>query len=129
MSAFNPVTTKQQNLVCVGFSDGWEVCAHLGQCESYPRLSARRELMAFALTHCPPANIPSLLAASSSLQTQVRSRDYNLPECLRSNRKASRTTTGHKFPDVFKEQELVRAFHVQSKDSGSAFLGDFIEDP
>ncbi|KAK3506670.1 hypothetical protein QTP70_013761 [Hemibagrus guttatus] len=53
------------------YSQGWNVCSQLGQCESYTRLSARQELMAFALTHCPPANIQNLLAASSSLQTQV----------------------------------------------------------
>ncbi|XP_062857972.1 NBAS subunit of NRZ tethering complex [Trichomycterus rosablanca] len=60
-----------QDLTAAGFSDGWEVCAQLGQCESYTRLPARQELMAFALTHCPPANIQNLLAVSSSLQTQI----------------------------------------------------------
>ncbi|GAA6078328.1 NBAS subunit of NRZ tethering complex isoform X1, partial [Tachysurus ichikawai] len=53
------------------YSQGWDVCSQLGQCESYTRLSARQELMAFALTHCPPANIQNLLAASSSMQTQL----------------------------------------------------------
>ncbi len=55
----------------LGYIDGWDVCAQLGQCEAYSQLSARQELMAFALTHCPPSSIQNLLATSSSLQTQV----------------------------------------------------------
>lgn len=55
----------------LGYSDCWDVCAQLGQCETYSQLSARQELMAFSLTHCPPSSIQNLLAASSSLQTQV----------------------------------------------------------
>uniref|UniRef100_A0A672QJE5 Neuroblastoma-amplified sequence n=1 Tax=Sinocyclocheilus grahami TaxID=75366 RepID=A0A672QJE5_SINGR len=60
-----------QDLMAAGYSDGWDVCAQLGQCEAYSQLSARQKLMAFALTHCPPSSIQNLLAASSSLQTQV----------------------------------------------------------
>ncbi|XP_072534996.1 NBAS subunit of NRZ tethering complex isoform X2 [Salminus brasiliensis] len=60
-----------QDLMAAGYSEGWDVCSQLGQCETYTRLLSRQELMAFALTHCPPANIQSLLAASSSLQTQI----------------------------------------------------------
>ncbi|XP_056125295.1 NBAS subunit of NRZ tethering complex isoform X1 [Rhinichthys klamathensis goyatoka] len=60
-----------QDLMAAGYSDGWDVCAELGQCETYSQLSARQELMAFSLTHCPPSSIQNLLAASSSLQTQV----------------------------------------------------------
>ncbi|KAA0708511.1 Neuroblastoma-amplified sequence [Triplophysa tibetana] len=60
-----------QDLMAAGYRDGWEVCAQLGQCEMYSQLSARHDLMAFSLTHCPPATIQNLLAASSSLQTQV----------------------------------------------------------
>uniref|UniRef100_A0A4W4GYP0 Neuroblastoma-amplified sequence n=1 Tax=Electrophorus electricus TaxID=8005 RepID=A0A4W4GYP0_ELEEL len=60
-----------QELMSAGYSGGWDVCARLGQCEGFTRLSARQELMAFSLTHCPPAHIQGLLAASSSLQTQI----------------------------------------------------------
>nr|XP_055042803.1 NBAS subunit of NRZ tethering complex [Misgurnus anguillicaudatus] len=60
-----------QDLMAAGYSDGWDVCAQLGQCEMYSQLSARQDLMAFSLTHCPPASIQNLLASSSSLQTQV----------------------------------------------------------
>ncbi|XP_015206508.2 NBAS subunit of NRZ tethering complex isoform X1 [Lepisosteus oculatus] len=60
-----------QELMATGYSDGWQVCSQLGQCESYQDLGTRQELMAFALTHCPPHVIQSLLAASSSLQTQI----------------------------------------------------------
>uniref|UniRef100_A0A8C2EEM5 NBAS subunit of NRZ tethering complex n=1 Tax=Cyprinus carpio TaxID=7962 RepID=A0A8C2EEM5_CYPCA len=61
----------QADLIAAGYSDGWYVCAQLGQCEMYSQLSTRQELMAFVLTHCPPSSIQNLLAASSSLQTQV----------------------------------------------------------
>ena len=56
-----------------GYSPAWDVCSLLGQCEGYGDLEARQELLAFSLTHCPPDNIHSLLAASSDLQTQVTS--------------------------------------------------------
>lgn len=54
-----------------GYSKSWDVCSQLGQSESYGDLATRQELMAFALTHCPPSSIEPLLAASSSLQTEV----------------------------------------------------------
>ncbi|XP_033860699.3 NBAS subunit of NRZ tethering complex [Acipenser ruthenus] len=60
-----------QELMAIGYSDGWQVCSQLGQCDSYQDLGTRQELMAFALTHCPPNVIQTLLAASSSLQTQI----------------------------------------------------------
>uniref|UniRef100_A0A674BKT3 Sec39 domain-containing protein n=1 Tax=Salmo trutta TaxID=8032 RepID=A0A674BKT3_SALTR len=59
-----------QDLMASGYGDGWEVCSLLGQCEGYLDLRARQELLAFSLTHCPPASIHPLLAASSDLQTQ-----------------------------------------------------------
>uniref|UniRef100_A0A4W3IP51 NBAS subunit of NRZ tethering complex n=1 Tax=Callorhinchus milii TaxID=7868 RepID=A0A4W3IP51_CALMI len=60
-----------QELMSAGYSDGWQVCSKLGQAEGYPDLVTRQELMAFARTYCPPNVIQSLLAVSSSLQTQV----------------------------------------------------------
>ncbi|XP_036003421.1 neuroblastoma-amplified sequence isoform X3 [Fundulus heteroclitus] len=60
-----------QDLMAAGYSPAWEVCSLLGQSEGYRHLEARQELLAFALTHCPPDNIHCLLAASSDLQTQV----------------------------------------------------------
>uniref|UniRef100_A0A8C5QYE1 NBAS subunit of NRZ tethering complex n=1 Tax=Leptobrachium leishanense TaxID=445787 RepID=A0A8C5QYE1_9ANUR len=54
-----------------GYSNSWEICSQLGQCENYNDLNTRKELMAFALTHSPPSAIQTLLAASSSLQTQI----------------------------------------------------------
>uniref|UniRef100_A0A4W6EGU2 NBAS subunit of NRZ tethering complex n=1 Tax=Lates calcarifer TaxID=8187 RepID=A0A4W6EGU2_LATCA len=60
-----------QDLMAAGYSQAWEVCSLLGQCEGYGDLEARQELLAFSLTHCPPDNIHGLLAASSDLQTQV----------------------------------------------------------
>ncbi|KAM9317014.1 NBAS subunit of NRZ tethering complex [Gastrophryne carolinensis] len=60
-----------QELMTAGYSQSWEVCSKLGQSEAYDDLDTRQELMAFALTHCPPCAIQTLLAASSSLQTQI----------------------------------------------------------
>ncbi|XP_048858218.1 NBAS subunit of NRZ tethering complex isoform X2 [Brienomyrus brachyistius] len=60
-----------QDLMATGYAPGWHVCSQLGECEGYRDLTARRELMAFALTHCPPVEIQALLAASSFLHTQI----------------------------------------------------------
>uniref|UniRef100_A0A452VG26 NBAS subunit of NRZ tethering complex n=1 Tax=Ursus maritimus TaxID=29073 RepID=A0A452VG26_URSMA len=60
-----------QELMATGYSKSWDVCSQLGQSESYQDLATRQELMAFALTHCPPSSIELLLAASSSLQTEM----------------------------------------------------------
>ncbi|KAF1512359.1 Neuroblastoma-amplified sequence, partial [Eudyptula albosignata] len=63
----------QKYILCslVGYSKSWEVCSQLGQSEGYHDLGMRQELMAFALTHCPPSAIEALLGVSSSLQTQI----------------------------------------------------------
>ncbi|XP_050999438.1 NBAS subunit of NRZ tethering complex [Acomys russatus] len=60
-----------QELMAAGYPDSWAVCSQLGQSEGYQDLATRQELMAFALTHCPPSSIELLLAASSSLQTEI----------------------------------------------------------
>lgn len=60
-----------QELMATGYSKSWDVCSQLGQSEDYQDLATRQELMAFALTHCPPGSIELLLAASSSLQTEI----------------------------------------------------------
>ncbi|KAG9494612.1 hypothetical protein GDO78_002120 [Eleutherodactylus coqui] len=60
-----------QELMIAEYKKSWEVCSKLGQSENYEDLGTRKELMAFALTHCPPSAIQTLLAAGSSLQTQI----------------------------------------------------------
>ncbi|KAM7078156.1 NBAS subunit of NRZ tethering complex isoform 2-T2 [Molossus nigricans] len=60
-----------QELMAAGYSKSWDVCSQLGQSEGFQDLASRQELMAFALTHCPPGSIEPLLAASSSLQTEI----------------------------------------------------------
>lgn len=59
-----------------GYPESWAVCSQLGQSEDFQDLATRQELMAFALTHCPPSSIELLLAASSSLQTEVSGHRY-----------------------------------------------------
>ncbi|KAM4694417.1 NBAS subunit of NRZ tethering complex [Discoglossus pictus] len=68
---YNAANGHCQELITTGCSKSWEVCSLLGQSENYDDLATRQELMAFALTHCPPCAIQNLLAASSSLQTQI----------------------------------------------------------
>ncbi|XP_016080231.1 PREDICTED: neuroblastoma-amplified sequence [Miniopterus natalensis] len=60
-----------RELMAAGYSKSWDVCSQLGQSEGFRDLATRQELMAFALTHCPPGSIEPLLAASSSLQTEI----------------------------------------------------------
>ncbi|KAK2092028.1 hypothetical protein P7K49_028556 [Saguinus oedipus] len=60
-----------QELMDTGYPESWDVCSQLGQSEGYQDLATRQELMAFALTHCPPSSIELLLTASSSLQTEI----------------------------------------------------------
>uniref|UniRef100_A0A8D2IZ58 NBAS subunit of NRZ tethering complex n=1 Tax=Varanus komodoensis TaxID=61221 RepID=A0A8D2IZ58_VARKO len=60
-----------QELMASGYSKSWEVCSQLGQSEGYQDMAVRQELIAYALTHCPPSVIEPLLAASSTLQTEI----------------------------------------------------------
>ncbi|XP_030700432.2 NBAS subunit of NRZ tethering complex isoform X2 [Globicephala melas] len=60
-----------QELMATGYSKSWDVCSQLGQSEGYQDLATRQELVAFALTHCPASSIEVLLAASSSLKTEI----------------------------------------------------------
>ncbi|KAM9201405.1 NBAS subunit of NRZ tethering complex [Dugong dugon] len=60
-----------QELMATGYSKSWDVCSQLGQSEGYQDVATRQELLAFALTHCPPTSIERLLAASSALQTEI----------------------------------------------------------
>ncbi|KAM9016498.1 NBAS subunit of NRZ tethering complex isoform 2-T2 [Ara ararauna] len=99
-----------QELMAAGYSKSWEVCSQLGQSEGYHDLGMRQELMAFALTHCPPGAIEALLGVSSSLQTQILYQTVNYqffpseggenvnisgPSSL-----ISKDTEGHEFGDV-----------------------------
>uniref|UniRef100_A0A674I5U7 NBAS subunit of NRZ tethering complex n=1 Tax=Terrapene triunguis TaxID=2587831 RepID=A0A674I5U7_9SAUR len=85
-----------QELIATGYSKSWEVCSQLGQSEGYHDLSTRQELMAFALTHCPPGAIESLLAANSSLQTQVGSISVNFSYILTNVSRSAMTLKAHK---------------------------------
>nr|XP_060503222.1 NBAS subunit of NRZ tethering complex [Panthera onca] len=67
-----------QELMATGYSKSWDVCSQLGQSENYQDLATRQELMAFALTHCPPGSIELLLAASSNLQTEILYQKVNV---------------------------------------------------
>ncbi|XP_063170753.1 NBAS subunit of NRZ tethering complex [Candoia aspera] len=60
-----------QELMASGYSKSWEVCSQLGQSEGYQDMAVRQQLLAYALTHCPPSAIEMLLAASNTLQTEV----------------------------------------------------------
>ncbi|XP_047378321.1 NBAS subunit of NRZ tethering complex [Sciurus carolinensis] len=70
-----------QELMAVGYAKSWDVCSQLGQSEDYQDLATRQELIAFALTHCPPSSIELLLGASSSLQAEILYRRVNFQIC------------------------------------------------
>ncbi|XP_051634205.1 NBAS subunit of NRZ tethering complex isoform X2 [Manacus candei] len=101
-----------QELMATGYSKSWEVCSQLGQSEGYQDLGMRQELMAFALTHCPPSAIETLLGVSSSLQTQILYQAVNyqfLPSEGGENASVSgpsllmsKDTEGQEFGDVLK---------------------------
>nr|XP_013810514.1 PREDICTED: neuroblastoma-amplified sequence isoform X2 [Apteryx mantelli mantelli] len=101
-----------QELMATGYAKSWEVCSQLGQSESYHDLGMRQELMAFALTHCPPSAIETLLGVSSSLQTQILYQAVNyqlLPSEGGENINISgpsslisKDTEGQEFGDVLK---------------------------
>ncbi|XP_074751723.1 NBAS subunit of NRZ tethering complex isoform X3 [Athene noctua] len=101
-----------QELMATGYSKSWEVCSQLGQSEGYHDLGMRQELMAFALTHCPPGAIEALLGVSSSLQTQILYQTVNcqfLPSEGCENvtisgpsSLISKDTEGQEFGDVLK---------------------------
>ncbi|KAM9840516.1 NBAS subunit of NRZ tethering complex [Aulostomus maculatus] len=89
-----------QDLMAAGYSPAWDVCSLLGQCEGYRDLEARQQLMAFALTHCPPDSIHGLLAASSDLQTQVLYQAVNYqmePAVSKSKEEADETNRSKAF--------------------------------
>ncbi|KAM9563343.1 NBAS subunit of NRZ tethering complex isoform 2-T2 [Guaruba guarouba] len=99
-----------QELMAAGYSKSWEVCSQLGQSEGYHDLGMRQELMAFALTHCPPGAIEALLGVSSSLQTQILYQTVNYQffpseggENVNNSGPSSlisKDTEGHEFGDV-----------------------------
>uniref|UniRef100_A0A8B9IGY0 NBAS subunit of NRZ tethering complex n=1 Tax=Anser cygnoides TaxID=8845 RepID=A0A8B9IGY0_ANSCY len=101
-----------QELMTAGYSKSWEVCSQLGQSEGFHDLRMRQELMAFALTHCPPNAIEALLGVSSSLQTQILYQAVNyqlLPSEADENVNTSipsslisKDTEGQEFGDVLK---------------------------
>ncbi|XP_053879446.1 NBAS subunit of NRZ tethering complex isoform X2 [Malaclemys terrapin pileata] len=127
-----------QELIATGYSKSWDVCSQLGQSEGYHDLSTRQELMAFALTHCPPGAIESLLAANSSLQTQILyqavnyqlrpsegGENINIPGP--SSLVTEETPQGQEFGDVLKSSSGANA--AVEKQSCHPFYESLIVDP
>ncbi|XP_037986197.1 neuroblastoma-amplified sequence isoform X3 [Motacilla alba alba] len=126
-----------QELMATGYSKSWEVCSQLGQSEGYQDLGMRQELMAFALTHCPPCAIEALLAVSSSLQTQILYQAVNyqfLPSDGGENSSISgpsllisKDTEGQEFGDVLKSGSGENA--TVEKQGCHPFYESLIDDP
>ncbi|XP_026530082.1 neuroblastoma-amplified sequence [Notechis scutatus] len=88
-----------QELMASGYSKSWEVCSQLGQSEGYQDMAIRQQLLAYALTHCPPSAIELLLAASNILQTEVLYNTVNYqirPSEKGENVNISRSSVGMK---------------------------------
>ncbi|XP_064506623.1 NBAS subunit of NRZ tethering complex isoform X2 [Pseudopipra pipra] len=126
-----------QELMATGYSKSWEVCSQLGQSEGYQDLGMRQELMAFALTHCPPSAIETLLGVSSSLQTQILYQAVNyqfLPSEGGENASVSgpsllmsKDTEGQEFGDVLKSGPGENA--MVEKQGCHPFYESLIRDP
>ncbi|XP_041277115.1 neuroblastoma-amplified sequence [Onychostruthus taczanowskii] len=126
-----------QELMAAGYSKSWEVCSQLGQSEGYQDLGMRQELMAFALTHCPPCAIEALLAVSSSLQTQILYQAVNyqfLPSEGGENSSTSgpsllisKDAEGQEFGDVLKSGSGENA--TVEKQGCHPFYESLIDDP
>uniref|UniRef100_A0A8C3R102 NBAS subunit of NRZ tethering complex n=1 Tax=Cyanoderma ruficeps TaxID=181631 RepID=A0A8C3R102_9PASS len=125
-----------QELMATGYSKSWEVCSQLGQSEGFQDLGMRQELMAFALTHCPPSAIEALLAVSSSLQTQILYQAVNyqfLPSEGGENSNISgpllisKDTEGQEFGDVLKSGSGENA--AVEKQGCHPFYESLIDDP
>uniref|UniRef100_A0A8C3XXK9 NBAS subunit of NRZ tethering complex n=1 Tax=Catharus ustulatus TaxID=91951 RepID=A0A8C3XXK9_CATUS len=126
-----------QELMATGYSKSWEVCSQLGQSEGYQDLGMRQELMAFALTHCPPSAIEALLAVSSSLQTQILYQAVNyqfLPSEGGENSNISgpplsisKDTEGQEFGGVLKNGQGENA--TVEKQGCHPFYESLIDDP
>ncbi|XP_051880260.1 NBAS subunit of NRZ tethering complex isoform X2 [Pristis pectinata] len=91
---FKVASIHCQELMSAGYSAGWQVCSKLGESDGYYDLAMRQELMAFARTYCPPNVIQSLLAVSSSLQTQILYQAVNY-QIQPSENTESMNSTGH----------------------------------
>ncbi|XP_039190737.1 neuroblastoma-amplified sequence isoform X2 [Crotalus tigris] len=88
-----------QELMASGYSKSWEVCSQLGQSEGYQDMAVRQQLLAYALTHCPPSAIELLLAASNILQAEVLYNTVNYqirPSEKGENVNISRSSAGMK---------------------------------
>lgn len=96
-----------------GYSAGWHVCSKLGESDGYSDLAMRQELMAFARTYCPPNVIQSLMAVSSSLQTQVGVNILNFTN-------SQRTLALHLVSPFFWPSNVI--FHFSSQLFHSPFL-------
>ncbi|XP_006880730.1 PREDICTED: neuroblastoma-amplified sequence-like [Elephantulus edwardii] len=102
-----------QELMATGFSKSWNVCSQLGQSEGYQDIATRQELLAFALTHCPPTSIERLLAGSSSLHTEILYQRVNFQIHAEGEKN---TSTSPLISKALQEDE------VNIADSGSADL-------
>ncbi|XP_055491305.1 NBAS subunit of NRZ tethering complex [Leucoraja erinacea] len=91
---FKVASVHCQELMSAGYSAGWHVCSKLGESDGYSDLAMRQELMAFARTYCPPNVIQSLMAVSSSLQTQILYQAVNY-QIQPSESHESTNSTGH----------------------------------
>ncbi|CAI5769585.1 neuroblastoma-amplified sequence isoform X1 [Podarcis lilfordi] len=128
-----------QELMASGYSNSWEVCSQLGQAEGYQDMAVRQELIAYALTHCPPSAIEPLLAASSALQTEILYHTVNYQirppekwESINTSRPASGMKTessveGQEFGDASKGS--TGANKAVEKQGCHPFYESLIDDP
>ncbi|XP_067324768.1 NBAS subunit of NRZ tethering complex isoform X1 [Anolis sagrei] len=104
-----------QELMASGYTKSWDVCSQLGQSEGYQDTSVRQELIAYALTHCPPSAIESLLAASRTLQTEILYHAVNYQ--IRPSEKIENISTSRSSGGMKTESSLEVDNHMLSSQS------------
>uniref|UniRef100_A0A803TSU4 NBAS subunit of NRZ tethering complex n=1 Tax=Anolis carolinensis TaxID=28377 RepID=A0A803TSU4_ANOCA len=104
-----------QELMASGYTKSWDVCSQLGQSEGYQDTSVRQELIAYALTHCPPSAIESLLAASRTLQTEILYHAVNYQ--IRPSEKVENISTSRSPGGIRTESSLEVENHMPTSQS------------
>ncbi|XP_062511926.1 NBAS subunit of NRZ tethering complex-like isoform X2 [Corticium candelabrum] len=68
---YKTAATMCQLLIDKNYSDAWQVCRQLGECNKFDDLDFRKELFAFSLSHCPSNQIEPLLRACGMLEVEA----------------------------------------------------------
>ncbi|XP_067139001.1 NBAS subunit of NRZ tethering complex-like [Centruroides vittatus] len=60
-----------QQLMTGGHEEGWSICQKMGSCNEFKNIEAKCKLLSFAISHCSPDLLVSLLQIRGHLELQV----------------------------------------------------------